>query len=264
MGRFIMIYHSTSYQLSTALMLLSRGGEAKQDNNAADTISTLAKSIENGRAISKDANRTPAKTGSENSSQGASSYYSSWGSGSVFQAKIIEITKLDPGSNENWEAQKQLARDRMNFLIGGVQAANLRFHQLERNDISDETMDVVGKGWLKRNNQLLDHIDKEKERTSRRAEYNMETYLEIANFGKIITRKENGEYKINAFKVNGDDGKILSELTEDGRYIEYNLDGTQGKIFSRREVASFHHTHISGSEYATLMSGVSDDKVGFF
>lgn len=259
-----MIYPSTSYQLSTALMLLSRGGEAKQDSNAADTISTLAKSIENGRAISKDANRTPAKIDSENSSQAASSYYSPWGSSSVFQAKIIEITKLDPGSKENWEAQKQLARDRMNFLIGGVQAANLRFHKLERNEISEKITDETQKTIIDANNQILDGIESNKEINGRNAEYNMNTYLSIANFGQIVTQRDNREYKVNAFKVNSDDGKLLSELTEDGRYIEYNIDGKQDKVFSRREVAGFYHTHISGSQYAMYMSGVSDDKVGFF
>lgn len=132
-----------------------------------------------------------------------------------------------------WQLEQEAAMKRTASLIGNVMLANAKYHQLE---LSDPTFGAsAGSDWI--NRSITEH-NQHAEEYSFAGVMNMQNALSHAGLGNVVSQKETGEYKLNAFKIFSATGKLVSELTDQGHYREYNEDGTLGREMSRLDTSS--------------------------
>lgn len=146
----------------------------------------------------------------------------------VFAVVIFKEAEAKAKGPSPWEQEQQAAMKRAASLIGNVMLANAKYHPLELYHPTfgpDEFSDFV-------NRNITEHNQRGEE-YSFAGVMNMQNALNHAGLGNVVSQKETDEYKLNAFKVFSASGKLVSELTDQGHYKEYNEDGTLGREMSR-------------------------------
>lgn len=151
----------------------------------------------------------------------------------IRQQTDTPVVKISP-----WDQQLKDAKARASHVIGDVMSANAKYHIIDLMDPANDPYGIYN-AWIK--------IDNDRAETSSfYGVVNMGNALSHAGVGNVISQKENGEYKLHGFQITSNDGKLVSELTEDGRYIEYNEDGSVRNTLSRAETSQLPQDY---SEY---------------
>lgn len=159
-----------------------------------------------------------------------------------------------------WQKDQEAGLKRSAALIGNVMLANAKYHKLETFNPTfgpDAISNYV-------NRMVKDHNDNAEE-YSLAGVMNMGYALGRAGVGNVVSQKDTGEYKLNAFQIKNDSGKLVSELTDKGHYIEYNEDGTVSRDMLRLMTSSLPsildniHWDSGYGRYAAMNSDLYED-----
>lgn len=155
------------------------------------------------------------------------------------KSKIVQATTFPPASSPDWEKAVNDARYRVSVLVSEVSAANASYHQLKEIDPAGTSLDRDLVRFVNFQVHMGNMVASRY--TAEYGEYK-ETAIQRAaaesGLDGTVTRLENGEYRIAAFKIANDDGKVVAELKDNGHFVIYNENGTMMRDMDREDVCA--------------------------
>lgn len=159
-----------------------------------------------------------------------------FGKDAIYNGKVVEATTLNNSEKTGWQKEVENAEKLTSMLVGTVTEYNSYYHDI--NNIDESRQDIDPSVARIINN----YIDDER---STIKNFNKPEYTEgrLSMLGDTIgighiSKRDNGEYKIEPYKVMSKDGKLVAEMKDDGHFVTYNEDGSVLKERSRFEVCA--------------------------
>lgn len=174
-----------------------------------------------------------------------------------FQSKVVEATTLSEPASEKWQRALEDADRRTGLMVGALAEANVEFHKLNHLVPTNPNADA---SVVSEVNMWIDAVNRRGEDWSRFL--SLDPHLKFSNASGLrdnVTLSDSGEYKLSAYQIKTDDGKLVAEMKDNGHYVTYNEDGSIRREMDRSDVTSELASKTSKfSRLASLL--YSDDK----
>lgn len=174
-----------------------------------------------------------------------------------FHSHVVQATTLSESAADSWERQLDNANYHTGSAVGALAEANAKFHPLTPVDINRKD---VNEDAIKFVNDIIKLDNKIHEQLTGEVIVSRLAIIDQNGLADKIKRVDGG-YKLSAYEIKSDDGRLVAEMKDTSHYITYNMDGSVRREMNRADV-----TRELGSQVSMFsrMAGVLyDDEKDF-
>lgn len=175
----------------------------------------------------------------------------------TFHGRVVEATTLAQTAEERWQWELDDAAYRTGVAVGAVAESNSSLHALRLVDEKRQDLDVVAVKYV---NSSIENLKRIHDVPLRLDEVTELQHMGSSYFSDKVVQV-NGEYKLSAYEIKSQDGRLLAEMKDNGHYITYNMDGSVRREMNRAEVCT--ELGSQQSLYSRLAGLLYDDEKDF-